>query len=154
MREILFRGKKISNGEWVYGGIMQTFHPNFDNDSVETFLQQKPNCYCICADGKDVFVEQSSICQYTGLTDKNGKKIFEGDIVKAQITQNLWTKVKKYIETYVVEYHKNYCYFYLKKSGNNLLFDGNWQYAVDICEVIGNIHDNAELLEEESNGKT
>lgn len=70
MREIKFRGKRISNGSWVYGGIYKTFHPNYDSD-----------CYAICADGRDYFVEQNTIGQFTGLYDKYDKKIFTGDIV-------------------------------------------------------------------------
>ena len=43
MREILFRGKRFSNGEWVIGGIMKTFHPNYDCENEEEFLSQSPN---------------------------------------------------------------------------------------------------------------
>lgn len=129
MREILFRGKRFSNGEWVIGGIMKTFHPNYDCENEEEFLSQSPNCYCICANNKDYFVEQASIGQYTGLTDKNGKKIFEGDIVSAPIYYDIGCyphTESKIISVKIPEIYK-------------MAFDGNF-------EIIGNIHDNPELL--------
>lgn len=134
MREILFRGKRISNGEWVYGGIMSTFHPNFDSQSECDFFSQKPNCYCICANNKDYYVEQASIGQYTGLTDKNVNMIFEDDIVimdkEAVIVKGL------------VKYQG--AAFYI--ATNSDLWDIDNYYTL---EAIGNIHDNPELLESE-----
>ena len=148
MREILFRGKRVSNGEWVIGGIIKVFHPNYDCENEEEFLSQKPNCYCICAKNKDFFVEQASIGQYTGLTDKNGNKIFEGDIVKNN---------RKEISVVTYGRHNigccGCCYdshdsvgFYLKDEFGHAESDEDvW---TDV-EIIGNIHDNPELLESE-----
>ena len=135
VREIIFRGKRISDGSWVYGGIMHTFHPNYDNENEEAFLMQKSNCYCICANNKDYFVEQSSIGQYTGLTDKNGTKIFEGDILKLRYSRYSY---KVYFEDY--RYYIEDCW------GTSITPK---QEAINHfeCEVIGNIYDNPELLE-------
>ena len=93
-------------------------------------------------------VDEESVCQCTGLKDKNGKLIWENDIVNAKVTQNTGFCVKKYNDSYQVSYHEKYCYFYLKRKGNNLLFDGNWSYFVGDFEVIGNIFDNPELINE------
>jgi uncharacterized phage protein (TIGR01671 family) len=127
MREILFRGKRISNNEWVIGGIMQTFHPNYDCENEKDFFSQNPNCYYICANNKDYFVEQSSIGQYTGLTDKNGKKIFEGDIVRR---------------------YDNVERVFYNGGGFSPFAIPGWECTPDAdeCEIIGNIHDNPELL--------
>lgn len=135
MRNILFRGKRLDNGEWVYGFPFSA-HANLIVEGIETW------------DGERHLIGENTVGQFTGLLDKKGNKIFEGDIVKAKIIENKWSSSKKYTDVYEVAYHSNFCYFYLKKNGNNLLFDGNWSYAVSIEEVMGNIHDNPELLEE------
>lgn len=146
-REILFRGNRTDNGEWVTGTpfifadrckMIQAVavHPDFVDEGNVYYSEGFP-------------VDPETVGQYVGRTDVNGKKIFEGDIVEATITENHWNSIKKYSAKYIVEYHPKYCYFYLKRNRNNLLFDGNWSYALDSIKVIGNIHDNPELL----NGK-
>lgn len=132
MREILFRGKRISDGSWVEGGIIKTFHPNFDHESPEAFNFRKENCYCICANNRDIFVEQTSIGQFTGLTDKNGKKIFEGDIVSHFVNGKEFKGVVRYVDgAFGIRCEDG--------AGQFLCFCNNG-------EVIGNIHDNPELL--------
>ena len=148
MREILFRGKRISDGSWVEGGIMKTFHPNFDHESPEAFNFRKANCYCICANNRDIFVEQKSIGQFTGLTDKNGKKIFEGDIFRPFDNEIIVVAWIDYYSTLGflcrVEHTET-------KRGKEITesYDG-WamlcDYELSELEVIGNIHDNPELL--------
>ena len=130
MREILFRGKRIDNGEWVVG-ITWIFSPPVDKAVIVYAMglvgeDDDASRYCECHE-----VDPSTIGQYTGLT-ANGKKIFEGDIVATP----------KY--NGVVVYGTG-CYCI--KHGNN-------SPAIDIVMnvfdvyIIGNIHDNPELMED------
>ena len=132
MRNILFCGKRKDNGEWVEGGYFKEPY----TDKV----------YIICWNsfglGYNEFIEvdPATVGQFTGLTDKNGKKIFEGDIVRCISMTDMANMVVifEYGEFRMVlcENYKDYipgCGFYAIR-----FFDK---------EVIGNIHDNPELLE-------
>ena len=138
MREILFRGKRTDNGEWIYGDLMQNV------DCIKIREQEKDVKHI----AKSFEIDPETIGQFTGLTDKNGKKIWEGDIVKATVSYNNAFQDRVDVKTniYEVKYHEKYCYFYLARKQNNLLFDGNWSYYLKEIEVIGNIHDNSEIL--------
>ena len=130
MREILFRGKRIDNGEWVYGAYMVHDHdgPIILNQNLEDGTLQ----------GYDVIPE--TVGQDTGLKDKNGKEIYEGDIIE---------------KTYY-SYHQPECseLFEIKYEGLSFHFEHikgstfHLPFTEDI-EIIGNIHENPELLEEE-----
>lgn len=147
MREILFRGKAANreegrayrttykNGDWVEG--LLTWPMNYKGFAEMTNTNGVSG----------IEVDPETVGQFTGKAARDGVKIFEGDIVKAKVIQNTGRGCRKYTEVYVVAYHPEHCYFYLKRDGNNLLFDGNWAYGVVIEEVIGNVHDHPELLE-------
>ena len=138
MRKIKFRGKRTDNGEWVYGDLIQNV------DCVKIREQEKDVKHI----AKSFEIDPETIGQFTGLKDKNGTMIWEGDIVKATVSYNNAFQDRVDVKTniYEVKYHEKYCYFYLARKQNNLLFDGNWSYYLKEIEVIGNIHDNSELL--------
>ena len=141
MREILFRGK-TKDGEWVYWNEFGII--NFDLTDTEIALY-----------AKDLFDEliPETIGQFTGLTDKNGKKIFEGDIVrvKGKETEENW---KDYDEFGKVIFENG---AFLVKVGK--VFNGKKYFSEVHCrymttadwverEVIGNVFENKELLGE------
>lgn len=145
MREILFRGKREDNGEWIEGLPFGSIYGGFSNGAI-CAIRQTVEKY---GDIHDVVIE--TVGEYTGLTDKNGKKIFEGDVVELY-DRNYDTKWRAAV-----------------KFGNpNGNYSWGWQLnpigKVDIntdilcwvemeetgayCEVVGNIYDNPELLED------
>ena len=132
MREILYRGKgdtRFNLGGWFYGVPIKDFEGDWQ----------------LWTDCTKTTVLPETIGQYTGLTDKNGKKIFEGDIIK-QINSydNLeiigvvrFSKSSQFVVSHTYTEKENYY-----KSGKKKVF------AIKTnCEIIGNIHDNPELLE-------
>lgn len=128
MREILFRGKSLDkSGEWVLGSLIH--RTDFYGDPCDDyFILYGGEFDCDYYDSDRVNPE--TVGQFTGLTDKNGKKIFEGDILK-------WDDIEwgsEHLE--LVEW--NYSLFSIRKDDWN-----EW------CEVVGNIHDNPELLKNE-----
>ena len=132
----LFRGKRIDNGEWVEGYLYGIWEKRY---ILWGITNDVPNM---------IEVDPSTICQCTGLKDKNGKLIWENDVVKATVRQNSLCQSSSYSDFYQISYQEKHCYFYLKKKNNNLLFDGNWSYYLKSIEVIGNIFDNPELINE------
>ena len=133
----LYRAKRIDNGEWIEGYLYGIWERRY---ILWGMTNDVPNM---------VEVDPSTICQCTGLKEKNGKLIWENDVVKATVRQNSLCQLSTYSYFYQVAYHEKNCYFYLKKKNNNLLFDGNWSYYLKSIEVISNIFDNPELLESE-----
>ena len=140
MREILFKAKRKDTGEWVEGLLWKKKY-----NSNKIFI----SCFPDKDDNEEVFVvAQDTICQYTGLTDKNGRKIFEGDIVTTKYELG-----RGGFYTFEVYYNENLCQFAL--TINTGSYTKNKQYdwlqltasKAKKIEVIGNVFDNPELLE-------
>ena len=142
MREILFRGKRIDNGTWVEGSLLKvslngkTAHLIFGDDFI--FINKDVKAL------NHAFVDPATVGQYTGLTDKNGKKIFEGDIIR-HYDDNPYDGVE---EKGVVFWDEEFLCF--RRTSNGGFHHGKVDtYRLSKqCdyEVIGNIHDNPELL--------
>lgn len=122
MREILFRGKQTDNKKWVV-------------DNSVLFFKNSTKIYGALNEWREVEVIPETVGQYTGLTDKNGTKIFEGDIVNYNGTNH---KV-------VFETRGESAYFGIEISNIE-----TWRFCLEVpaklMNVVGNIYDNPELL--------
>jgi len=131
MREILFRGKIKADGEWAYG----FFYSECGNHYIVEDLQNESELSRKVA----YRVDPETVGEYTGLKDKNGAKIFEGDIVKADLDFNPNDRVGLIRK---VIFQKGMFCLCCRKNYNIYQIDGFHN-----IEVIGNIHDNPKLLE-------
>ena len=143
MREILFRGKRTDNGEWIYGDLMQNV------DCIKIREQEKDVKHI----AKSFEIDLETVGQYTDLTDKNGKRIFEGDILHiAKIADGLggyYQPPFDYPVNVVVKWDLcAWMWETLCEDKRFISFPDAWCHYE--CEVIGNIHDNPELLKEEA----
>ena len=139
MREILFRGKRVDNGEWIQGDIVQ-----FPVHGVVRIVEQEPSY-------KDAEVDSDTVGQFTGLTDKNGRKIFEGDIIHLEYSQVFFGGV--YFGEYTAEVsYKEGCFITDGINNGDEIETPLSGFDNDELEIIGNIHDNPELLGGESDG--
>lgn len=125
-REILFKAKRADNGEWVTGYYFKAG----EKSMILCFFTNETGLYYEMYE-----IDSETVCQYTGLTDKNGKKIWENDIVRCG--RNI-----------VVSWDEHFASWCLTRKGWLYKhFFGESQNPED-CEVVGNIFDNPDLLEE------
>lgn len=146
--EILFRGKRKDTGEWVEGFYFSMEHD--DSRHIHHFII--PLTIPLGADllslgtpieKMRVEVNLETVCQYTGMPDKNDKKIFEGYIVKRELFEG------NFIVGQVVRFDIGYCGFYLKHGNSYYPMEKDEHTGNSSCdEVIGNIFDNPELVSE------
>ena len=129
MREILFRGKRIDNREWVEGYL-------YGMGEKRYILYELPNS----APTIGIEVDPETICQYTGLTDKNGKKIWEGDILEGHLDDKFPEDVTREKVIW------NESGWKTEESGS---VDKTYldEFDTENFEVVGNVFDNPELLE-------
>lgn len=136
MREILFRGKRVDNGEWVYGLLCRV------GDTYANIVEKSTEVMCT--------VLTNTIGQSTGLTDKNGREIFEGDILKICPDCDY---CEDYSISTVYSYNGVLCVDYRGDDFDStaLGFINDVNDDADF-EIIGNIYDNPELVGDESDG--
>ena len=141
MREILFRGKRCDNGEWVQGFYVRADHHWHKNGIHKDWiaLGASANGGWFALHNKYA-VKSETVGQFTGLTDKTGKKIFEGDIVEWFLPE-----VSEYPSMAYIEYDEES--FAWRVCWQK--YDPDWLEGLnkEYISVIGNIHDNPELLE-------
>ena len=142
MREILFRGKRIDNGEWVDGCYMTD-----EQDPTTAYIGHifGMDGGMLVHDMDIVQVDPETICQCTGLIDKNNKEIFEGDIVRYidEVIGKEKVDEVKYNET-----HAAFCRLHKGKMGLQYLWLD--EAVANKCEVTGNIFDNPELVRDDA----
>ena len=141
MREILFKAKRIDNGEWVEGYYLRDQYHIGGKDII--FYRKDSDRFTVYTDRIDI----ETLCQFTGLCDKNGKKIWENDIVL--VAENVYSTVKFGLYHEASKSEKTHQGFYLE-SMDKYYYREELGYWAKESVVIGNIFDNPELLQEES----
>lgn len=133
MREILFRGKTIVGDMWICGDLLHD-----END--EPYISLRPACTSrvSCAG-----VKPETVGQFTGLVDKNGTKIFEGDVLKRE-------RFFSEDDIVVISYEdSSFGYSMLNSKHPDIvdpIDDNEFGISLHFYEIIGNVHDNPELL--------
>lgn len=131
MRQILFRGYNLKNQKWLYG-----------------YYFVNRGLHFICPEGfanplaswEDFVVEEESVGQWTGLKDKNGRQIYEGDIVRYRDNSYNNGIAQSVVEYELAEFAPIFCLSLSSFVDNGMIED---------CNIIGNIYENKELLEDE-----
>ena len=138
MREILFRGKRMDDGEWVEGYLVKAV-------GGECMILPVTTEHCGGAEFSEGYhCDPTTVGQYTGLKDKNGKRIFEGDIVAQNWYDYDEPRDDSFGKVVFCEYDCSFSVMDVNKDGFMPLGRcGSYHWEV---EVIGNVHDNQELL--------
>ena len=126
MREIKFRGKRLDNGEWIEGDLLRM------DDHWFIFPDPAP-------EGIDKYeVDPATVGEYTGLKDRNGKEVYEGDVMKIPETDFNAEIIGRVL-------FDDDAYYIIPLRGGHL-WGLHWSLRKHDAKIIGNIHDNLELL--------
>lgn len=125
MREILFRGKRKDGLEWFYGSYMEHYYSSRYGRVSAIFTNDDSLCQTY-----RIPVDPETVGQFTGVIDKNGKKVFDGDVIKAIASNPAGEDIEATVIVSLDDYE--------------LMWDIEHSHEI---EVIGNIHDNPEMLE-------
>lgn len=132
-REIKFRGKRIDNGEWVYGDLLHV------KDKTHILFADEESMAIDCL--KNYKVSPETVGQYTGLKDKNGKEIYEGDIIGLSYRDGCLIAEVVYNEEETA-----FCLKLIDRKAIGTRSLGNWLSLGYECAIIGNAHDNPEMV--------
>lgn len=130
MRNIQFRGKRLDNGNWVYGYLV----PVTAKKKTQLIIISEINAGPIRGNA----VDPDTVGQLTGLKDKNGFPVYEGDIVRYRTTDERYTKNPRF-KNLTINYEENAARF----QAGDIYWEDLWSPRL---EIIGNIHDNPELM--------
>lgn len=138
-RQIKFRGKRVDNGEWIVGDLLHIaggclIYFGSDTETTEPDIEKINPVAVEFFKDEIAVVDPDSVGQFTGMLDKNGKEIYEGDIVR------YYDDIEDELVSSHVEYLADYCAFcavHPKRDPDGIL--AQWEY-----EVVGNIHDKKE----------
>lgn len=135
MRESLFRGKRVDDGMWVEGSLIQAL---VEESREKNVVKLRPACFIRFFDGSLCYeVEEDTVGQYTGLKDRNGKEIFEGDIV----LKKTYNGKKLFPVTF------GGGMFHCGFGGGSSTALHRYSLEDRQIEVVGNIHDNPDLID-------
>jgi len=138
VREILFKAKRTDNGEWVEG--------------LPTIMWEQPHIMPMDNENTAYQYDPETLCQFTGLLDKNGKRIWENDIIKYHFGE-FYAAIKYGVyQSCFDSTHTSHCGFFVDwKETRNLRKDLGYWISMVNAGVVGNIFDNLELLATEQN---
>ena len=137
MREILFKAKRIDNGEWVEGYYLRDQYYHRSGKDI-IFYQKDSDWFTVYTN----IIDPKTLCQFTGLCDKNGKRILENDILMAHLDES-------YPEDATYETVEWGVAGWVAHEANSIDRQYLDEFDLEHFEVIGNIFDNKELLQEE-----